>query len=93
MGAKVQENRQLHRFELPISQGLVASAYYRVEDDRIVLFHTEVPSEFTGRGIGSRLAQGIFDLLRASGRKAVLKCPFMSRFFANHLDYLDVIAG
>jgi predicted GNAT family acetyltransferase len=53
---------------LPISQGLVAAAYYRVEDDRVVLFHTEVPSEFTGRGIGSRLAQGIFDLLRASGR-------------------------
>jgi predicted GNAT family acetyltransferase len=53
---------------LPISQGLVAAAYYRVEDDRVVLFHTEVLSEFTGRGIGSRLAQGIFDLLRASGR-------------------------
>lgn len=93
MHAKVQENRQLHRFELPISQGLVAAAYYRVEDDRVVLFHTEVPSEFTGRGIGSRLAQGIFDLLRASGRKAILRCPFMSRFFADHLDYMDVIAG
>jgi predicted GNAT family acetyltransferase len=93
MDAKVQENRQLNRFELPISQGLVAAAYYRVEDDRIVLFHTEVPSEYAGRGIGSRLAQGIFDLLRASGRKAILTCPFMSRFFANHLDYLDVIAG
>lgn len=93
MDAKVQENRQLNRFELPISQGLVAAAYYRVEDDRIVLFHTEVPSEYAGRGIGSRLAQGIFDLLRTSGRKAILRCPFMSRFFANHLDYLDVIAG
>jgi predicted GNAT family acetyltransferase len=93
MGAKVQENRQLHRFELPISKGLFAAAYYRMEDGRIVLFHTEVPSEFTGRGIGSCLAQGIFDLLRASGRKAILRFPFMSRFFANHLDYLDVIAG
>jgi predicted GNAT family acetyltransferase len=93
MHAKVQENRQLHRFELPISQGLVAAAYYRVEDDRVVLFHTEVPSEFTGRGIGSRLAQGIFDLLRASGRKAILRCPFMSRFYADHLEYMDVIAG
>jgi predicted GNAT family acetyltransferase len=93
MHAKVQENRQLHRFELPISQGLVAAAYYCVEDDRLVLFRTEVPSEFTGRGIGSRLAQGIFDLLRASGRKAILRCPFMSRFFADHLDYMDVIAG
>jgi predicted GNAT family acetyltransferase len=93
MDAKVQENRQLHRFELPISSGLIAAAYYRLEGNSIVLFHTEVPSEYASRGIGSCLAQGIFDLLRASGRKAILTCPFMSRFFANHLDYLDVIAG
>ena len=93
MDAKVQENRLLHRFELPISPGQMATAYYRLEGNSIVLFHTEVPSEFTGRGIGSRLAQGIFDLLRASGRKAILRCPFMSGFFADHLDYLDVIAG
>jgi predicted GNAT family acetyltransferase len=93
MDAKVRENRQLRRFELPISHGLVAAAYYRLEGNSIVLFHTEVPSEFAGLGIGSRLARDIFDLLRASGRKAVLRCPFMSRFLANHLDYLDVIAG
>jgi predicted GNAT family acetyltransferase len=93
MDTKVQENRQLHRFELPISSGLMAVAYYRPEGNSIVLFHTEVPSEYAGRGIGSHLAQGIFDLLRTSGRKAILTCPLMSRFFANHLDYLDVIAG
>lgn len=93
MDTKVRENRLLHRFELPISPGQIATAYYRLEGNSIVLFHTEVPAEFTGRGIGSRLAQGIFDLLRASGRKAILRCPFMSGFFADHLDYLDVIAG
>lgn len=93
MYAKIQENKQLQRFELPISQGLVVAAYYRLEGNNIVLFHTEIPSEFSGRGIGSLLAQGIFDMLRASGRKAILRCPFMSRFFADHLDYLDVIAG
>lgn len=93
MYGKVCENEQLRRFELPVSQGLVAAAYYRVEENHIVLFHTEVPAELTGRGLGSRLAKGVFDLLRATGRKAILRCPFMSRFFAAHLEYLDVIAG
>lgn len=93
MHAEIREDKQHHRFELPVSRGLVATAYYRLEGDRIVLFHTEVPLECAGRGVGSRLAQGIFDLLRASGRRAILRCPFMSRFFADHLDYLDVIAG
>ncbi len=93
MNPNVRENRKLHRFELPISQELVAVAYYRLDGDRIVLFYTELPSGIVGQSIGSRLAKGIFDVLRASGRKAILRCPFMSRFFADHLDYLDVIAG
>jgi predicted GNAT family acetyltransferase len=93
MYEKLQENTQLHRFELTISQVLIATAYYRDEGSRIVLFRTEIPSGCVGRSIGWRLAQGIFDLLRTSGRKAVLRCPLMSRFLATRLDYLDVIAG
>ncbi|MGB3540965.1 MAG: N-acetyltransferase [Mesorhizobium sp.] len=93
MYEKLRENTQLHRFELTISQMLIAAAYYRVEGSRIVLFRTEVPSGCVGRSIGWRLAQGIFDLLRGSGRKAILSCPLISQFLATRLDYLDVIAG
>ncbi|MER8521731.1 N-acetyltransferase [Mesorhizobium sp. M0644] len=39
------------------------------------------------------MAQGTFELLRKTGRKAILKCPFMSRFFAKHPDYADVVDG
>jgi predicted GNAT family acetyltransferase len=92
--AEVKDNPGQHRFELPIDGSeAIAAAYYRVEGDTLVLTHTEVPSEFSGHGIGSRLAQGVFDLLRASGRKAVLKCSFMGAFYARHPDYSDVVAG
>lgn len=93
MYEKLQENTQLHRFELTIAQVLIATAYYRIEGSRIVLFRTEVPSGCVGRSVGWRLAQGIFDLLRESGRKTILSCPLMSQFLAARLDYLDVIAG
>ncbi|MER8974874.1 MULTISPECIES: GNAT family N-acetyltransferase [unclassified Mesorhizobium] len=66
---------------------------YRLEGGKVALIHTEVPSEFSGQGIASRLAQGTFELLRKTGRKAILKCPFMSRFFAKHPDYADVVDG
>ena len=39
------------------------------------------------------LARGTFELLRSSGRKAVLKCPFMGEFFARHPEYADIVAG
>jgi predicted GNAT family acetyltransferase len=93
MDAKVTENVQQHRFELPIVDGALAAAYYRVEDGRVILIHTEVPSEFSGQGIASQLARGTFELLRATGRKAILKCPFMSGFFVRHPEYSDIIAG
>lgn len=95
MAEQVTENAEMHRFELPIEggEGAIAAAYYRAEGGVLVLTHTEVPSEFAGRGIGSRLARGVFDILRATGRKAVLRCPFMGASYAKHPDYGDVVAG
>ncbi|TIQ29976.1 MAG: N-acetyltransferase [Mesorhizobium sp.] len=93
MDAKVRENARQHRFELPIAEGALAAAYYRIEDGLVVLIHTEVPSAFSGQGIGSQLAQGLFELLRKTGRKAVLKCPFMVRFLIRHPEYADVVTG
>lgn len=93
MDAEVKENAALHRFELPLDGEAMALAYYTLDNGQLVLTHTEVPSEFSGQGIATRLARGTFDLLRQSGRKAVLKCPFMGHFFATHPEYADVVAG
>lgn len=93
MEAVVVENPAQKRFELPIGDDAVAAAYYRAEGDSLVLIHTEVPSEYAGQGAATRLALGTFDLIRASGRKAILRCPFMVKFFASHPEYADVVAG
>ena len=93
--SEVIENAERHRFELAIDgSDEIAAAYYRVDSNgHLVLTHTEVPSEFSGHGIGSRLAHGTFDLIRASGRKAVLRCPFMAAFYSRHPEYSDIVAG
>lgn len=92
MNAKVTENTQQHRFELPIADGAIAAAYYRLENGRLVMIHTEVPTEFCGQGIASQLAHGIFELLRKTGRKAIPKCPFMGQFLVKNPQYSDVLA-
>ena len=33
----------MSRFEMPLGGGALAVAYYKVEDGRVVLLHTEVP--------------------------------------------------
>ena len=89
----VEDNPPEHRFELPIEGSHeMAAAYYRLDGDRIVLTHTIVPDLFSGQGLGSKLAYGTFEAIRATGRKAVLLCPFMAAYYARHPEYADIIA-
>ncbi len=94
MDHSVIDNPAEHRFQMALDGEDIAAAYYRIDENgRVVLIHTEVPYEYSGRGIGTRLATGVFDLIRASGRKAVLKCSFMARFYATHPQYGDIVDG
>lgn len=93
MDTKVRENAREHRFERSIHTGSVAAAYYRDANGRLDFIHTEVPSEFTGQGIATELARGTFDLLRQSGRRAIVTCPFMVHFVNTHPEYADVVAN
>lgn len=94
MSGEVIENAAENRFELALDGDDIAAAYYRIDENgNVVLTHTEVPSEYAGRGIGTKLAIGTFDLIRASGRKAVLRCSFMARFYTSHREYDDIVVG
>lgn len=92
INAEVRENPAQHRFERPIHDTAIAAAYYRAADGKLVFIHTEVPTEFSGQGIASALARGTFELLRQTGRKAELVCPFMVHFANTHPEYGDVVA-
>jgi predicted GNAT family acetyltransferase len=89
----VTENPREHRFERPIHDTAVAAAYYRDEEGKLAFIHTEVPMEFSGQGIGTQLASGALNILRETGRRAILVCPFMNAFYAKHPEYADVVDG
>jgi predicted GNAT family acetyltransferase len=91
--SEVIDNPAEHRFELPIEESAIAAAYYSFAGERIVLTHTIVPKQFEGRGVASRLARGVFDAIRASGREVVLECPFMTAYYERHPEYSDIVFG
>jgi predicted GNAT family acetyltransferase len=92
MDVSVVDNPGAKRFELAIGETM-AAAYYAIEDGRVVLLHTEVPQEFSGQGIGTKLAEGVFEQIRASGRRVIAKCPFMARFASRHPEYAAMLDG
>lgn len=92
MDDTVRDNAAASRFELAIGDEL-AVAYYRHEDGRLVLTHTEVPQALSGQGIGTRLARGVFEILQAKGARVIAKCPFMAAFAAKHPEYSALLDG
>ncbi|KRE12940.1 hypothetical protein ASE66_20905 [Bosea sp. Root483D1] len=89
--AEVVERPEAGRFELDFPGGQ-AFAVYRSDGNQIVVAHTEVPPAFNGRGLGSQLAEGIFKIARASGRRVVPRCSFVAAWASRHPDYGDVLA-
>lgn len=90
--SEVVDRPEQHRFELAVPGG-TALAYYKRDGDRMILTHTEVPQALSGQGIGSRLAEGVFEAIRARGLKAVTQCPFMTAYAGKHPEYSDLVVG
>jgi predicted GNAT family acetyltransferase len=90
--AEIVDNVGGHRFEMQIGDELTVS-YYRIEDGRVVLLHTEVPQHYSGQGVGSRLARGTFDIIRARGQRVIAKCPFMAAYASRRPEYARMLDG
>jgi predicted GNAT family acetyltransferase len=87
----VNDNTAEHRFELRAGDHL-AVAHYTLTSGIITFTHTEVPPALSGRGIGSKLARGALEQVRARGLKVVPKCPFISAFIAKNAEFADLVA-
>ncbi len=87
----VRNNTRNHRYELEID-GSLAKAWYRENGDVITFTHTQVPEALSGRGVGSQLAKGALDAVRAAGPKVVAVCPFIAAYIKRHAEYDDLLA-
>jgi uncharacterized protein len=89
---EVVDNPEEGRFEIRLDGETAGAAYYRLDEGRIVLTHTEVDRAHEGKGLGGRLARGVLDEVRSRGLAAMPMCPFMAGYIRSHPEYLDVVA-
>ena len=90
MSDLVRNNPAQSRSEL-IADGETAAAYYDLSPEVITFTHTEVPSALEGRGIGSQLARGALEAVRAQGLKVVAECPFIRGYIERHPEFQDLL--
>ena len=67
------------------------TVYDRPEPGTIEFLHTEIDSDLQERGLGSALAAGALDDVRATSTDRVFAvCPFISGFIRKHPEYADL---
>jgi predicted GNAT family acetyltransferase len=89
---ETRHNEAESRYEAYVDGKLAGSAYYDLDDERIVFTHTEVDDEYEGHGVGSTLARAALDDVRAQGdRRVVPRCPFIKEWISRHPDYEDLV--
>ena len=92
MSATVHDNTKSHRFELDVN-GTTAFIRYSRSSGVVTLIHTEVPESLSGQGVGSNLARGTLELLRARGARIVPECPFVAAYIRKHPEFADLVDG
>lgn len=89
---RVHDNPARKRFEMTLENGDIAVVDYVERDGVLHLTYAGVPPAWEGKGVGSGLVTGVFELLRADGRKAVPVCPFIVAVARRKPEYADVLA-
>lgn len=83
-----QESQQ--RFEADLGESK-AFLDYRLSPGRITFLHLEVPPEFEGKGIASKIAKAGLDHAREAKLKVVPRCPFVASYIKRHPEHAELV--
>jgi predicted GNAT family acetyltransferase len=81
----VVDDAQHHRF-LHVEDGHEAQLVYRVDGDRLILVHTEVPEALGGRGLGGQLVRAALARATKTGETIAPWCPYARKWLQDHPD-------
>lgn len=88
----VKDNPDKSRYEVLVDDKVAGFARYRRTGNVINFYHTEVDPAFEGQGLGSKLAKGALEDVRATGVRAIATCPFISAYIKRHPEYTELLA-
>jgi uncharacterized protein len=87
----VVDDAAAHRFEIRVDGAVAGFAEYRRRGGSVAFTHTVVEDAFEGRGLGSVLARGALDAVRAEGSTVLPFCPFIRSWMQRHPEYTDLV--
>ena len=89
----LHNNTHQHRFELKVDGKLSVVEYQQVDDETLALTHTEVDPSLEGHGVGSKLVEGVLQVVEQNNLKIVPLCPFVTAYLKRHPDWNRVVSS
>lgn len=84
--SSVKHDREKNRFTLDLGNKQEARIDYKsIGHNKVEMYHSEVPKELRGRGIGKALAKGALEKALENNMKVKLTCSYL-------IDYLEKFA-
>jgi uncharacterized protein len=80
---QITDNTDASRLEIR-AEGHLAELLYRRRGNRFVIFHTDVPPELEGRGLGGALVRAAIDRAASEDLTVVPLCPFARLWLERH---------
>jgi predicted GNAT family acetyltransferase len=93
MANEVRRNDAQQRYELLVDGELAGIADFRLDEERVVLPHTEIDGRRRGQGLGAILVKGALDDIRHAGRTVVPACWYVGQYIDEHPEERDLLAA
>ena len=91
MSTTVENNTERSRYEITVDGELAGYLDYFCEGDEYALPHTNVFSQFEGRGLGSELVATALDDIRAHGGTVLPYCPFIPKVIRHRPEFVELV--
>ncbi len=88
----IEDRPDERRYVAYLGDDLAGWVDYGRVGTRLVAIHTEVPPEFGGRGIATKLVRRVLDDARAAGATVTPRCPLFAAHFQRHPEDADILA-
>ena len=88
---EVKFNEELSQFEMDLGGGKALIGFKKEADGTLNLVHTEVPPEYEGKGVGSKLVKQTLEQIKATDKKIVPSCPFVAAYIKRHPEYESLV--
>lgn len=65
---------------------------YGDKEEAIALFHTEVPAQLEGQGVGTAIVEKVLAEIKRQQRPLIPLCPFVTSYLKRHPEWQRLVA-